>query len=288
MSPSRGAPRLVGHRVEAVALTGPCDSPIYAVLRRPRRVWAVASVHGEADRLRQLHRLIEERYEKGDRLVYLGNIVGHGARLAEAVDEVLRFRARALARHNAFVGDVAILRGAQEEMWQRLLELQFAPNPREVLTFMLSLGVGATIAAYGGDPRQGEAACREGVLAITRWTNSLRQRLNQMPGHAQFMASLRRAAFTDANSVLFVHAGFDATKPLDLQGDAFWWGGLDFHELNQPYETYLRVVRGFDRQRAGLIESPYAVSIDAGCGFGGPLIAACFGPDGTMLDHVDS
>ena len=32
-----------------------------------------------------------------------------------------------------FLGDIVFLRGSQEEMWQKLLELQFAPNPREVL-----------------------------------------------------------------------------------------------------------------------------------------------------------
>jgi len=232
--------------------------------------------------------MIEARFVRGDRLVYLGNVLGHGAQILETVDEVLRFRARVLARHNAFVGDVAILRGAQEEMWQKLLELQFAPNPREVLGFMASQGVDATIAAYGGDPRLGESACREGVLAITRWTNSLRQRVNQMPGHTQFMASLRRAAFTDTNSVLFVHAGLDATKPLDLQGDAFWWGGGPFLDLDRPYETYRRVVRGYDRHHAGLVESPHAVSIDGGCGFGGALIAGCFSVDGRLLDRADS
>lgn len=270
-----------------MAFPGPCDSPVYAVLRRARRVWAVASVHGDVERLRRLHRVIEARFVRGDRVVYLGNILGHGVDITETVDEVLRFRARVLARHNAFVGDVAFLRGAQEEMWQKLLELQFAPNPREVLSFMVSQGVGATIGAYGGDPRQGESACREGVLAITRWTSSLRQRLNQTPGHTQFMASLRRAAFTDANSLLFVHAGLDATKPLDLQGDAFWWGGGPFLELEQPYETYRRVVRGFDRQHSGFAESPYAVSIDGGSGFGGALIAACFAADGRLLDRAD-
>jgi len=271
-----------------VASPGPCDSPVYAILRRAERVWAVAAIHGEVERLSRLHDQLARRWRSGDRLVYLGNVLGHGVTVVETVDEVLRFRAWALACHNAFVGDVALLRGAQEEMWQRLLELQFAPNPREVLAFMLSQGVGATIAAYRSDPRQGEAACREGVLAITRWTNSLRQRLNQTPGHTQFMANLRRAAFTDMNSLLLVHTGLDATKPLGLQGDSFWWGGAQFLELAQPYETYLRVIRGFDRHHGGLLESPYAVSLDAGSGFGGPLLAACFGIDGTILDMIDS
>ena len=268
--------------------SGPCESSVYAVLRRSRRVWAVASIHGEVERLAALHARLSERLQYGDRLVYLGNVLGQGRHVLETVDEVLRFRSEVMARPLGFAGDVAILRGAQEEMWQKLLELQFAPNPREVLAFMRGHGLDATIMAYGGDPRHGEAACREGPLAITRWTTGLRRHVNERPGHVQFMAALRRAAFTDQGTLLFVNAGLDTGKPLDLQGDAFWWGIGPFIELLEPYETYRRVVRGSDRRHSGLIESPYTVSLDAGCGFGGALLAACFGNDGVILDGLEA
>ncbi|HLJ19273.1 MAG TPA: hypothetical protein VKU84_03700 [Stellaceae bacterium] len=257
-------------------------------MRRSRRVWAVASIHGEVERLSALHDRLAPRLQPGDRVVYLGNVIGQGRQVLETVDEVLRFRAEVMARPFGFVGDVAILRGSQEEMWQKLLELQFAPNPREVFAFMRGHGVDATVVAYGGDPRHGEAACREGPLAITRWTTALRQHVNQRPGHIQFMAALRRAAFTDQGTLLLVNAGLDATKPLDLQGDAFWWGGGAFIELLEPYESYKRVIRGFDRRHSGLIESPYAVSLDAGCGFGGALLAVCFSNDGVIVDRLDA
>src|SRR5258708_30705497 len=123
-----------------------------------------------------------------------------------------------MARRFGFAGDVAILRGAQEEMWQKLLELQFAPNPREVFAFMRGHGLDATIAAYGGDPKRGESACREGPLAITRWTTGLRQHVSGNPGHAQFMAALRRAALTHAGPLLFVNARLEPRQPLQLPG----------------------------------------------------------------------
>jgi serine/threonine protein phosphatase 1 len=271
-----------------VPASGPCESSVYAVLRQTRRVWAVASIHGEADRLARLHRGLAERLQYGDRVVYLGNVLGQGSRVLDTVDEVLRFRAEVMARPLGFAGDVAILRGAQEEMWQKLLELQFAPNPREVLAFMRGHGLDATIAAYGGDPKHGEAACRDGPLSITRWTTGLRQHLNQQPGHVQFMATLRRAAFTDRGTLLFVNAGLDATKPLDLQGDAFWWGGEPFLELPAPYETYRRVVRGFDRRHGGLVEGAYAVSLDGGSGLGGALLAACFSNEGVIVERLEA
>ena len=38
--------------------------------------------------------------------------------------------------------DIVYLRGQQEEMWHRMLQIQFAPNPKEVLPWMLQQGVG--------------------------------------------------------------------------------------------------------------------------------------------------
>ena len=32
----------------------------------------------------------------------------------------------------------------------------------------------------------------------------------------------------------------------------------------------------------------YAVSLDAGCGFGGPLLAACFAPDGSIVERIEA
>src|SRR5262249_9603135 len=79
------------------------------------------------------------------------------------------FRRWLLARPRTFAYDIAYLRGGQEEMWQKLLQIQFAPNPREVLGWMLTQGVGATLAAYGGDVRLAGGAARAGPMALTRW-----------------------------------------------------------------------------------------------------------------------
>jgi serine/threonine protein phosphatase 1 len=69
----------------------------------------------------------------------------------------------------------------------------------------------------------------------------------------------------------------------------FWWGrGDDLLALDAPFAGFNRVVCGYHRDRAGLVERRYAVSLDAGCGFGGPLLAACFAPDGQILDRVEA
>lgn len=270
-----------------MATTPPCDSEIFACLVHARRVWAIGAIHGEVNRLVALHARLASHLNAGDRLVYLGNYLGYGAAPAATLDALVLFRRLFLSRRNAFLGDIAFLRGSQEEMWQKLLELQFAPNPREVLPWMLEHGVDKTLASYGVDAREGLVACREGVLALTRWTATLRAAIDARSGQRQLLSSLRRAAFTEDGQLLLVHAGIDPAKPLDLQGDAFWWSDRNILELNAPFGGFARVIRGIDRRRAGLVEAAYAASVDAGCGFGGPLLAVCFASSGEVLERIE-
>jgi serine/threonine protein phosphatase 1 len=131
-----------------------------ARLRRAPRIWAVASIHGEAARLSRLHDRIAGRFSERDAIVYLGNYLGRGGAVGTTIDELLDFRCRILARAGALACDVVFLRGAHEEMWQKLLQLQFAANPGEVLAWMVREGVEATVHAYGGELREGFATDR--------------------------------------------------------------------------------------------------------------------------------
>jgi serine/threonine protein phosphatase 1 len=179
------------------------------------------------------------------------------------------------------------LRGAQEEMWHKLLQLQFAPNPGVVLTWMVGEGIEATLRAYGSDLRQAFAASRDGPRTITRWTSSLRSAMNATPGHMSLFTSLQHAAVTENDQLLFVNAGVNSSQPFTEQRDAFWWGGRDILEFSAPFSGFRRVIRGFDRERRGLVESEHAVSLDAGAGRGGRLLAAAFALDGAVVDHIE-
>jgi serine/threonine protein phosphatase 1 len=97
------------------------------------------------------------------------------------------------------------------------------------------------------------------------------------------MSVLRHAAFTDDGTLLFVHAGLDPSRPLSAQMDAFWWGSTGFEMMDTPYGSFRLVVRGSDRRRGGVRVGAFSATLDAGCGFGGVLTAACFGPGGEML-----
>lgn len=264
------------------------ESQKFAVLRRASRIWAVASPHGEAARLAALHDRLAERFEvPGDRLVYLGNYLGRGSDVAATVDELLDFRRRVISLPGMFASDVVFLRGGQEEMWQKLLQIQFAVNPREVLDWMLGQGLGATLLAYGCEPQRGLAAARDGALALARWTASLRAALSARPGHRELLSALRRAAYDDGNRLLFVHAGVDPSRPLANQGDALWWGAAGFGRWDQPFSEFDRVIRGYDAAHGGFSDTPFAITADGGCGFGGELTAICLSMQGDIVDRID-
>ncbi|WP_448203651.1 hypothetical protein [Azospirillum sp. sgz302134] len=258
-------------------------------LRRPRRIWAIGAVHAQLDHLYAMHEAVASRFRPGDRLVYLGNMIGWGERILETIDALLAFRIWLLSWRGMDVNDIVYLRGAQEEMWQKLLQLQFAPDPQQVLDWMTRHGAGATLAAYGGNIDQGMAAARGGTMMLGRWTQSLRQAMQAQPGHENVFNALRRAAYcVDAErgegGVLMVSAGLDLRKPLTHQGDAFWWGSAGFAQMSAPYNGFSRVVRGYDPARRGVSVTEFTATLDGGCGHGGHLVCGCLAPSGEILD----
>lgn len=263
------------------------DVEKFAVLRCARRVWAIPAIHGDAQRLMRLHDQLGERLQMGDRLVYLGNYLGPGGHVAETIDELLAFRRIALTLPGAEPDDIVFLRGAQEEMWRKLLELQFATEPAQVFAWMMAQGLEATLRAYGGDPAQAAATFREGALATTRWTGRLRQAIHARPGHDEFLAALKRAALTEGGEFLFVHAGVNHARPLDDQKDAFWWGGsLAVDRFEAPFAGFIGVIAGCDPGHGPARFGPYGGILDEGAGFGGTLAAYCFDLSGEVVDRL--
>ena len=256
---------------------------VIATLRPGCRCWAVASIPGQADRLAVLHGELGRRIVAGDILIYLGNFLGLGSAVTETVDELLVFRRALLARPRGHTDDIVYLRGSQEEMWSKLLRLQFAVNGRQVLEWMLENGVQPTLEAYGGRAADGLSAAGEGAQALSRWTAGLGDAMRGADGHYALLGSLRHAARTE--KLLFVNAGIDAALPLEEQGDRFWWGGLA--ELDKPYGGYARVVRGFAHRHPGLEIGEGTATVDGGAGSGGVLIAACFDPAGDLADSIE-
>ena len=149
------------------------DRQKFVAIRSAQRIWAVGAIHAEVDRLRRLHTRMWPRLDLCDRIVYLGNMIGRAPAARETLDALLNFRLHVLARPHSEADDVMYLRGGQEEMWQKLLQLQFASDPRAVLEWMISQGIGPTLESYditvelpGVAEKDITVSVEEGVLSI--------------------------------------------------------------------------------------------------------------------------
>lgn len=263
------------------------QNEIFARLDGATRIWAVAAIHGDADRLRTLHERLFPKLLTGDRLIYLGNFLGMGPDIIGTVDELLAARAEALCVSGMEPWDICYLRGAQEEMWDKLLQVQFAPNPGEVLDWMYDNGVTATLEAYGGNPEMGRRCARDGAVALTQWTTSLRGAMHLHPGHDALISELKRAGIAQDMGFMFVNAGINRNESLEEQRDAFWWGGAAFAGKDEPFGDFRLIIRGYDPAHGGKAIGRHTATIDGGCGWNGTLNAACIGPDGTFLEWIE-
>jgi serine/threonine protein phosphatase 1 len=242
----------------------------FSNLGQPEKVWVVSAVNGDRARLVELHKTLFDKIKSGDRLLYTGNyLAGPGASPVETLDEILYFRRTLLARPGMQDSDFVYLRGIQEELWNKILQLQFTPSPGQVLEWMMKKhpNMESVLRGYGSSFEEASRLTREGVINLTRWTTSLKQTIRQHPGHEKFFSVLRRAAFTehsagDDGNILFVHAGLDPQLPLISQGDNFWWASKQFSQIQEAYHPFKLVVRGFDPDHQGLKIGPAAVSLD--------------------------
>ena len=93
-----------------------------------------------------------------------------------------------------------------------------------------------------------------GTINISKWTNNLNKALQSNPGHTEYFLNLKHAAYSYTKKILFVNRGVDITRPLSAQNDCFWWGFQNFSTIQQPYKTFLRIVRGYESEHLQNIE----------------------------------
>jgi len=241
---------------------------------KERRIWVIGAIYGDSARLAALHENILSLYKKGDVIVYLGNFMGYGPDVGGVLDEVFCFKKILIDKMGSNPEDIIYLRGQQEEMWKKLLTLQFAHRPENIYPWMIEHGIGASISTYGVSPEEGYAAMRRGSVGISRWTAELRNLQNDSHGHTDVLNSLKHAAITNDGRLLFVSYSIDPSVPLTAQGDVFWWGSSVPISPDRPYEKFSLVVRGeSDPANYGVHNYPYYLHISSAGGRGGPLYA---------------
>jgi len=226
----------------------------FVELNKSNKIWAIGSIHSNLKSFSSIKKFILNNFDTNDKLVFLGNIIGLGDESKETLSSAIKLRFDLMSKFKLKPETVVFLRGAQEEMFSKLLQLQLAPNPSEIVEWMFDHGVNKTIKSYGFSENEVKNIASSGTIKISKWTSHLNKTLQKNPGHSQYFLNLKHAAYSYTKKILFVNRGVDITRPLSAQNDCFWWGFQNFSTLQHPYNTFLRIVRGYESEHLNQFE----------------------------------
>ena len=220
----------------------------FVELKKSNKIWAIGSIHSNLKSFSSIKKFLLDNFEENDKLVFLGNVIGLGNNSKETLSSVIDLRFNLMSKFKLKPESIVFLRGAQEEMFSKLLQLQLAPNPNEIIEWMYDHGVNETIKSYGFSENEVKNIASSGTISISKWTSTLNKALQNNPGHTQYFLNLKHAAYSHTKKILFVNRGVDITRPLSAQNDCFWWGFQNFSSIDRPYKTFSRIVRGYESE----------------------------------------
>ncbi len=217
----------------------------FSEIKNCNKIWAIGSIHSRLSAFNSLKKYLLKNFNKDDYLIFLGNVIGVGSDSKETLSSVIDLRNKLMGKFTLDPKKIIFLRGAQEEMFLKLLQLQTAPNPYDIVTWMFDHGVDTTLNSYGFGKDDIINISLQGTLPISKLTSKINSALLKEPGHKQYFANLKHAAFSHTKKILFLNRGVDVSRPLSAQNDCFWWGYQNFSNLIKPYNTFIRIVRGY-------------------------------------------
>ncbi len=263
----------------------------FVELKKSDKIWAIGSIHSNLKSFSAIKKFILKNFKLNDKLIFLGNIIGLGDNSKETLDSAIDLRFNLMSKFKLKPESIVFLRGAQEEMFSKLLQLHLAPNPGEIVEWMFDHGVNKTILSYGFSENEVKNITSSGTIKISKWTSNLNKVLHNNPGHIQYFLNLKHAAYSSTKKILFVNRGVDITRPLSAQNDCFWWGFQNFSKIKEPYKTFLRIVRGYESEQ--LNKSEISNNRVVCTLFKQPLsnksvICGVFGENGEILDLFEN
>ncbi len=256
-------------------------------LENCERIWAIGSIHGNIISLKKIHEIIKDNFKKNDEIVYLGNVIGVGGNSVEVIGEILKFRLYLMAKYQLDNNNFVFLRGAQEEMWSKLLNLHISPNPKEVLSWMIDHGVDKTLTSYNIDHKEILKSCELGSIILSKLITKIKKEIEMHSGHNEYYSNLLHAAYTSSKKILFVNRGVDISRPLSAQNDCFWWGYQGLSNISNPYGTFTKIVRGYDPRKIGPQHNNIVCSLYIGSGFGEGIVMGLFNNYGDTIKFYE-
>ena len=220
----------------------------FVELKKLGKIWAIGSIHSNLKSFTSIKNYILKNFKSDDKLIFLGNVIGLGDKSKETLSSVIDLRFNLMSKYTLSPESIVFLRGAQEEMFSKLLQLQLAPNPAEIIEWMFDHGVNKTVNSYGFSEHEVKNIASSGTMNISKWTTTLNKILHTNLGHTQYFLNLKHAAYSHTKKILFVNRGVDITRPLSAQNDCFWWGFQNFSSIDRPYKTFSRIVRGYESE----------------------------------------
>ena len=267
------------------------DSSKFVELNFSNNIWAIGSIHSHLKSFESIKEHILNNFSPNDKLVFLGNIIGLGNMAKETLSSVIDMRHKLMSKFFLKPEDVVFIRGAQEEMLLKLLQLQTAPNPSEIVKWMFEHGVDKTVISYGLSSKELSEISKNGTLAISKWTSSLNKLIALKKGHKEYFSHLHHAAFSSSKKILFLNRGVDVSRPLSAQNDCFWWGYHNFSKLNKPYSTFEKIVRGYQpssNKSTDTFDNNIICSLYKGPISNNTILAGLFNDSGKILDLFES
>ena len=263
----------------------------FVEIKKSKKIWAIGSIHSRLKAFESIKEYILDKFEKDDCLIFLGNIIGLGKESKKTLTSVIDLRNKLMAKLYLNPDKVIFLRGAQEEMFLKLLQLQTAPNPQDIVKWMFDHGVDYTVESYGFNKKELIEISSQGTLVISKWTKRINQYLLKSDGHKEYFTNLKHAAYGESKKILFLNRGVDISRPLSAQNDCFWWGYHNFSDLNKPYYDFIRIVRGYKSSKINDLEnvknqivcSLFRQPID-----NSKIIAGIFRDSGDIIDIFES
>ena len=119
----------------------------FVELNRSEKIWAIGSIHSNLHSFNSIKKYILKNFNLDDKLIFLGNVIGSGDNSKETLSSVIDLRFSLMSKFKLKPESIVFLRGAQEEMFSKLLQLQLAPNPTEIVEWIFEHGGNKTLSS---------------------------------------------------------------------------------------------------------------------------------------------